>query len=130
MENHLKTQIDQVANLSIGNNNTNTNNNSCTSPDDGEKSRSGKFIACTYCSITFRNRSDLRQHCQTETHQNVIMSDEGMKYDRRWSKACSDIENGFHSFDFLFAFRRSRLEVETTATRLHRRFVHIVRKLC
>lgn len=79
MENHLKIQIDQVANLCIGNStNTNNSNNSTTTPDDGEKSRSGKFIACTYCAITFRNRSDLRQHCQTETHQNVIMSDEGM----------------------------------------------------
>lgn len=79
MENHLKTQIDQLANLSIGYN-TNTNNNSTITSDDGDKSRSGKFIACTYCAITFRNRSDLRQHCQTETHQNVIMSDEGMYF--------------------------------------------------
>lgn len=78
MENHLKTQIDQVANLSIGNTTGTNNNNSTSSPDDGDKSRSGKFIACTYCAITFRNRADLRQHCQTETHQNVIMSDEGM----------------------------------------------------
>lgn len=66
MDNQLKNQIDQVGNLSITN-------------DDGDKNRTGKFITCTYCAITFRTRADLRQHCQTETHQNVIMSDEGKK---------------------------------------------------
>lgn len=63
--NQLKSQIEQVANLSIGS-------------DDGvDKNRSGKIIICTYCAITFRTRADLRTHCQTEAHQNVIMSDEG-----------------------------------------------------
>lgn len=32
---------------------------------------------CSYCTITFQTRNELRQHCQTESHQNVIMSDEG-----------------------------------------------------
>lgn len=63
--NQLKNQIEQVANLSINN-------------DDGnDKNRAGKIITCTYCALTFRTRSDLRQHCQTEAHQTVIMSDEG-----------------------------------------------------
>lgn len=63
--NQLKNQIEQIANLSINN-------------DDGnDKNRTGKIITCTYCALTFRNRADLRQHCQTETHQTVIMSDEG-----------------------------------------------------
>lgn len=63
--NQLKNQIEQVANLSINN-------------DDGnDKNRTNKIISCTYCALTFRTRSDLRQHCQTESHQTVIMSDEG-----------------------------------------------------
>lgn len=62
--NQLKNQIEQVANLSINN-------------DDGNEKRTGKVISCTYCALTFRTRADLRQHCQTESHQTVIMSDEG-----------------------------------------------------
>lgn len=63
--NQLKNQIEQVANLSINN-------------DDGnDKNRTNKIISCTYCVLTFRTRADLRQHCQTESHQTVIMSDEG-----------------------------------------------------
>lgn len=63
MDNQIKNQIEQVANLTIG--------------DDSDKNGATKFITCTYCAITFRTRADLRQHCQTETHQNVLMSDEG-----------------------------------------------------
>lgn len=32
---------------------------------------------CSYCAISFETRNELRQHCQTESHQNVIMSYEG-----------------------------------------------------
>jgi len=32
---------------------------------------------CSYCAINFQTRNELRQHCQTESHQKVIMSDEG-----------------------------------------------------
>lgn len=32
---------------------------------------------CTYCGIAFSDRMELMAHCQTESHQNVIMSDEG-----------------------------------------------------
>lgn len=42
--------------------------------------RSG--FSCTYCCMTFSNRNDLRSHCQTESHQRVIMSDEGR--DWKW----------------------------------------------
>lgn len=34
-------------------------------------------ITCTYCAVNFLDRTELRAHCQTESHQNVIMSDEG-----------------------------------------------------
>lgn len=62
--NQLKNQIEQVAHLSVNN-------------EDGNEKRIGKIISCTYCALTFRTRADLRQHCQTESHQTVIMSDEG-----------------------------------------------------
>lgn len=35
------------------------------------------FCVCTYCNITFKEKMELRAHCQTEAHQRVIMSDEG-----------------------------------------------------
>lgn len=34
-------------------------------------------ITCSYCAVTLNTRADLRAHCQTDAHQNVIMSDEG-----------------------------------------------------
>lgn len=37
----------------------------------------GDSIVCSYCAISFADRSELRSHCQSEGHQNVIMSDEG-----------------------------------------------------
>lgn len=37
----------------------------------------GAGTSCTYCALTFADRQELRTHCQTEQHQNVIMSDEG-----------------------------------------------------
>ncbi|XP_067648510.1 probable helicase with zinc finger domain [Eurosta solidaginis] len=37
---------------------------------------------CSYCAINFETRNELRQHCQTERHQNVIMSYEGR--DWKW----------------------------------------------
>lgn len=42
------------------------------------KDVSSSAITCTYCSISFSDRLELRAHCQTEQHQNVIMSDEGV----------------------------------------------------
>ncbi|XP_058833823.1 probable helicase with zinc finger domain [Topomyia yanbarensis] len=39
-------------------------------------------ISCVYCTMTFVDRSELRAHCQTESHQNIIMSDEGR--DWKW----------------------------------------------
>ncbi|CAD7081266.1 unnamed protein product, partial [Hermetia illucens] len=33
-------------------------------------------VTCSYCTISFIDKNELRQHCQTESHQNVIMSDE------------------------------------------------------
>lgn len=34
-------------------------------------------ISCTYCGISFSDKTELRLHCQTQEHQNVLMSDEG-----------------------------------------------------
>ncbi|EAA05697.4 AGAP011545-PA, partial [Anopheles gambiae str. PEST] len=39
-------------------------------------------ITCVYCTLSFADRSELRAHCQTESHQNIIMSDEGR--DWKW----------------------------------------------
>lgn len=45
--------------------------------NNGDSIDDGDITTCTYCAITFSDRTDLRAHCQTEAHQNVIMSDEG-----------------------------------------------------
>lgn len=45
---------------------------------------------CSYCAISFQTRNELRQHCQTESHQKVIMSDEGMD-----SMTCKLFSSGF-----------------------------------
>lgn len=45
-----------------------------------KRSKSNKDLEtfkCTYCAITFETRSELTVHCQSESHQIVIMSDEG-----------------------------------------------------
>lgn len=39
-------------------------------------------ISCSYCAISCASKNELRQHCQTENHQNVIMSDQGR--DWKW----------------------------------------------
>lgn len=61
VDNQFQKQIDQINSLKINNGSGDTDN----------------LISCTYCSITFTDRLELRAHCQTESHQNVIMSDEG-----------------------------------------------------
>ncbi|XP_037940519.1 probable helicase with zinc finger domain [Teleopsis dalmanni] len=43
---------------------------------------SDNATTCSYCAISFQSRNELRQHCQTESHQNVIMSYEGR--DWKW----------------------------------------------
>lgn len=48
----------------------------------GGGSAGDNSTTCSYCAITFASRNELRQHCQTEAHQNVIMSDEGR--DWKW----------------------------------------------
>lgn len=52
------------------------------SSDETTTSDDANSTTCSYCAITFGTRSELRQHCQTEAHQNVIMSDEGR--DWKW----------------------------------------------
>ncbi|XP_066992775.2 probable helicase with zinc finger domain isoform X2 [Anabrus simplex] len=37
---------------------------------------------CSYCSVSFSDRLELRAHCQSESHQTMIMSDEGR--DWKW----------------------------------------------
>lgn len=42
----------------------------------------GGGFPCTYCCMTFSDKNHLRAHCQSESHQTVIMSDEGR--DWKW----------------------------------------------
>ena len=42
----------------------------------------GGGFPCTYCCLTFSDKNHLRAHCQSESHQTVIMSDEGR--DWKW----------------------------------------------
>lgn len=58
LDNQLHKNLEQVSNLTING-------------DDSD------VITCTYCAVNFVDRAELRAHCQTESHQNVIMSDEG-----------------------------------------------------
>lgn len=66
--NVFQKTIDQISNLKLDG--TDPKGGSTTGAGDGS-------IVCTYCAITFVDRTELRSHCQTESHQNVIMSDEG-----------------------------------------------------
>lgn len=43
--------------------------------ENSEKVSDG--VSCTYCGISFTDKTELRLHCQTQEHQNVLMSDEG-----------------------------------------------------
>lgn len=61
LDNQLHKNLEQVSNLTING-------------DDND------VITCTYCAVNFVDRTELRAHCQTESHQNVIMSDEGNKF--------------------------------------------------
>jgi len=45
-----------------------------------QAAHSTSTTTCSYCAINFQTRNELRQHCQTESHQKVIMSDEGTYY--------------------------------------------------
>ncbi|KNC33902.1 hypothetical protein FF38_11029, partial [Lucilia cuprina] len=56
--------------------------NKSISDDSTGGGENGNSTTCSYCAITFNSRNELRQHCQTEAHQNVIMSDEGR--DWKW----------------------------------------------
>lgn len=60
------TPLSSNASIISANNSSNSSNNN-----------SSQMITCSYCAITLNTRADLRAHCQTESHQNVIMSDEG-----------------------------------------------------
>lgn len=41
------------------------------------KNKEPEQFKCTYCALTFDTRGELTIHCQSESHQIVIMSDEG-----------------------------------------------------
>ncbi|KAL7735007.1 hypothetical protein ACLKA6_011271 [Drosophila palustris] len=49
---------------------------------DADQAAHSTTTTCSYCAINFQTRNELRQHCQTESHQKVIMSDEGR--DWKW----------------------------------------------
>lgn len=38
---------------------------------------------CTYCSVIVGSESELRAHCNSESHQLTIMSDEGREWHYR-----------------------------------------------
>jgi len=40
--------------------------------------------SCSYCALSFNNQLELHAHCQTESHQMVIMSDEGRDWRSVW----------------------------------------------
>jgi len=42
----------------------------------------GSEHVCSYCCLAFSDRSELRAHCQSVSHQTIIMSDEGR--DWKW----------------------------------------------
>ncbi|XP_075164275.1 helicase with zinc finger isoform X2 [Haematobia irritans] len=72
-----------LASLGVGGGGGGTNKT--LSPDETTTATTcedGNSTTCSYCAITFNSRNELRQHCQTEAHQNVIMSDEGR--DWKW----------------------------------------------
>lgn len=94
-ENNFQKQIDhQMAKVSLNNSNASSSSSSYNNDNENGTSNNSKkltnlslssssssssteAVSCTYCAINFSGRSDLRAHCQTEAHQNVIMSDEG-----------------------------------------------------
>lgn len=41
------------------------------------KTKDQENFRCTYCAISYETRGELTAHCQSESHQIVIMSDEG-----------------------------------------------------
>lgn len=56
-------------------------------------------VSCTYCGISFGDKSELRLHCQTQEHQNVLMSDEGkylcvLRGETRFMFLLSQVANG------------------------------------
>ncbi|XP_022187469.2 probable helicase with zinc finger domain [Nilaparvata lugens] len=65
--NYIQQNIQQVQNMKL--------------EDDDKLTADGRY-SCTYCCLTFVDRSELRSHCQSEAHQTVIMSDEGR--DWKW----------------------------------------------
>lgn len=67
LDNQFHKNLEQVSNLTISNG------------DDND------VITCTYCAVNFLDRTELRAHCQTESHQNVIMSDEGKELLHFWN---------------------------------------------
>lgn len=114
-----------------------------TSGSSAASSSSTSQLICSYCAITLNTRADLRAHCQTESHQNVIMSDEGMCFlcllfhspsGFRFLNAVTPPFNLLYISSkriiLVFCFCRARLEMETTTTWLHRRFIQPLRNIC
>lgn len=66
----------------VSNNNKNgandTNSKVINSPASKTGSSDDGVVSCSYCSLHFNDRSELRTHCQTDEHQKILMSDEGM----------------------------------------------------
>ncbi|XP_075224399.1 helicase with zinc finger isoform X2 [Lycorma delicatula] len=65
--NYIQQTIEQVGTMKI---------------HESDKSVEASGYVCSYCCLNFSDRNELRSHCQSETHQTVIMSDEGR--DWKW----------------------------------------------
>ncbi|KAJ8965499.1 hypothetical protein NQ314_004087 [Rhamnusium bicolor] len=39
--------------------------------------RPSSLVSCIYCNVSFVDKIELRAHCQTDTHEMMIMSDDG-----------------------------------------------------
>ena len=59
-------------------NNRNNNEKPKISDNTTIVDKSIKITTCSYCSMNFVDLLELRTHCATESHQAILMSDEGL----------------------------------------------------
>lgn len=69
-----------VDNVSSKNGANDTSSKVINSPTSKSSDDGGGSVSCTYCSLHFNDRSELRAHCQTDEHQKILMSDEGKRF--------------------------------------------------
>uniref|UniRef100_A0A8D8U4A8 Probable helicase with zinc finger domain n=1 Tax=Cacopsylla melanoneura TaxID=428564 RepID=A0A8D8U4A8_9HEMI len=74
------TASSDKSSTSIGGNNSISNSNQ--NQNQNNSSGGSTSYNCVYCSLSFSDKMALRSHCGSESHQMVIMSDEGR--DWKW----------------------------------------------